>query len=128
MGDLLEQIINYIIAGNLATAKDVDIFKDYSPDEPGNCIIVYEYTGSRPAHMTDMSVRSIQIVCRNTKAVNAKSLAWQVYKLLYKEDKFITFGTRKCLIALRNTPVKTGVDEKNRLLWAFNVAITTNFD
>ena len=128
MGDLLEQIINHLIAGGFASAKDVDIFKDYSPEDPDNCIVVYEYNGSPVARGTNMNVRAIQIVCRNLKAKEAKLLSWNIYNYLYKQDYFIAFGARKCLIALRNTPIKTGVDEKNRLLWAFNLAITTNFD
>lgn len=128
MGDLLEDVIQYIIDANLANKKDVDIFKDYSPKEPDKCIIIYEYNGSAPADFTNMSVRSVQITSRAKTAKDAKLVSWQIYKALYKEDLNITLGTRKALIALRNTPIKIDVDEKNRYLWAFNVAITTNFD
>lgn len=128
MGDLLEDIINFIISAGLATKKDTDIFKDYSPKEPDKCIIIYEYAGSTPGVFTDLSVRSIQVVCRAKAAKDAKALSWLIYKALYKEDLNITLGARKALIALRNTPNKIDVDEKNRYLWAFNVAITTNFD
>ncbi len=128
MGDLLEDVIQYIIDAGLATEKDVDIFKDYSPKEPDSCTIVYEYNGSVPAMFTHTSVRSVQITSRAKSAKNAKLKSWQIYTALYKEDLNITLGVHKALIALRNTPIKIDVDEKNRYLWAFNVAITINFN
>lgn len=128
MGDLLDDIIQYIIANSLANKKDSDIFKDYSPKEPDNCIIVYEYAGSSPAPFTDISVRSIQIVCRAKDNKIAKPKCWSIYKLFHKEDLMIQLNARKCIIEMRNTPIKIGVDEQNRNLWAFNFALTTNLD
>jgi len=128
MGDLLGDVINYIIAGHLATKKDKDIFKDYSPKDPDSCICVYEYNGSAPALFTDMSVRSVQITVRARNSTEAKPKCWALYKLLRKEDLLIQLGNRKCIISTRNTPLKIGVDEKQRVIWAFNLGITTNFD
>lgn len=128
MGDLLNEIIEYIIASGFATAKDSDIFKDFSPKEPDEAVMVYEYNGSAPAPFTNTSVRSIQIVCRSKKNVEVKPKIWGIYKSFAEHGQFITLGQRKCLLALRNTPIKIGVDEKNRNLWAFNMGLTTNFD
>lgn len=128
MGDLLDDIINFIIAAKYATVKDVDIFKDYSPLSPDTCTSVYEYNGSGPGDFTDMSVRSIQVVCRAKSSASAKIANWNICKSLYSDDGFITIGSRKCIIAIRNTPIKIDVDEQERTLWAFNFALTTNFD
>jgi hypothetical protein len=128
MNDLLLDVINYIIAQGCATKKDVDIFKDYSPDSPDECVIIYEYNGSAPAPFTEVSVRSIQIVVRGFKSQACKALSWKIFKTLHPENKMMNIGTRKCIIANRNTPGKIGVDENRRYLYAFNLGITTNFD
>lgn len=126
--DLLNDIINVIIAEGYATQKDVDIFKDYSPSEPDACIIVYEYNGSPIGKFTDLSVRSIQIVVRSKMGQEAKILANTILKIFNPDTSMMTIGTRKCIIANRNTPIKIGVDDQDRKLYAFNLGITTNLD
>ena len=128
MADLLLDVINHIVGKGLATQKDKDIFKDYSPDTPDTCIIVYEYAGSPPAAFTTISVRSVQIVVRSIKSQMAKNLAWNTFSVLNPPDGVMPIEERMCIIANRNTPTKIGVDEKNRYLYAFNLGITTNFD
>ena len=128
MEDLLLSIINYIISHNLAQTKDVDIFKDYSPIEPDHCTIVYEYGGSASAPFTDVSVRSIQIVVRDKSSQVAKTASWKLLKLFQAPTQIMQIGQRTCIVTTRNTPIKLGVDEQNRYLYAFNLGITTNFD
>lgn len=128
MFELLQEIIQHIIDSGEATAKDVDIFKNFSPTEPDSCVCVYEYAGTAPGVFTNMSVRSVQITARAKKSNEAKLKLWSIYKSLYAEDSFITLGTRKCIITMRNTPIKIDVDNKGRTIWAFNMGITTNFD
>lgn len=128
MTDLLLEVINHIVSAQLANAKDVDIFKDYSPSSPDSCVIVYEYQGSAPAPFTDISVRSVQIVARAKNSQEAKAKAWSIYHIFHAEDNLITLNNQVRIIACRNTPIKIGVDELNRYLYAFNLGITTNFD
>ena len=123
---LLDNTIQYIIDNGLATAKDTDIFKEYAPKTPDDCTIVYEYNGSPPAMFTNMSVRSIQIVSRAKTQAVAKPQAWNLYKLFHQDSLQITLGTQKAIIKMRNTPIKIGVDELGRCLWAFNMALTIN--
>jgi hypothetical protein len=126
--DLLTDIITTIVSNGLAVQKDVDIFKDYSPENPDTCIIVYEYNGSPIGIFTDLSVRSVQIVVRNKIGQEAKKLADQVLKLFNPETGIMLIQSRTCVIANRNTPIKIGVDEHDRKLYAFNLGITTNLD
>lgn len=128
MGDLLDAIINFIIAAGKASVKDTDIFKEYASKDPNDVIILYEYAGSAPAPFTNMSVRSIQVVVRSKQSQTAKTKSWGLYNLFHKSDSFIIIGARKCLIEMRNTPIKIGVDSTDRILWAFNMALTTNLD
>lgn len=128
MNDVLLAIIDYLIAGGFAVAKDTDIFRDFTPELPDACVIVNEYAGSSPAPFTDMSVRSIQIEVRNKSQINGKTLCWSIYKSLYSDDNMITLNSRRCIIEMRNTPIKIFVDEHGRSVIAFNLALTTNFN
>ena len=128
MHDLLNDIIDMIIAQGLAKAKDVDIFKDFAPAKPDDIISIYEYAGTAPAVFTTTSVRSVQVCVRAKTNANGKKLCWDIYKAMYREDSLIDLGGKRCIIAMRNTPLKIDVDDKNRPLYAFNCAITTNFD
>jgi hypothetical protein len=121
---LLDNVISYLITEHVANAKDSDIFKDYAPKSPDDCIIVYEYQGTPPAMFTKTSVRNVQIVGRSKKNVIAKQLAWNCYNVMSHDDMNITLGGKQGLIAVKNTPVKIGVDEQGRMLFAFNMAIT----
>lgn len=126
--ELLDEVITHIIDNNLAKKKDTDIFKDYSPKSPDNCIIVYEYAGSGAGDWDDISVRSVQVVVRDKSIIAAKALSWKIFKILNPVGGLMTIGSRKVIVANRNTPIKIGVDDNNRNLVAFNLGITTNFD
>lgn len=126
--DVLELLIQYIIDQGLAKEQDEDIFKDYEPSEPDDCIIINEYAGSAIDQYSNMNVRSVQVVVRNNAGQNARILSWQLLKLLKPVDKIIELGTKKCIIENRNTPVKYKVDNLNRKYYAFNIGITINYN
>lgn len=126
---MLNDIINLIIASGLATKKDKDIFKDYVPKNADNCIIVYEYGGSGMAPFTDTSVRSIQIVVKSKESKFATEKINSIFKLFHSsESQFLTIGERACIIQCRNTPIKIGVDEQGKKMYAFNLGITATID
>ena len=126
--DLLLDIINHTISEGKATAKDVDIFKDYTPDSPDGCTIINEYNGSALPQFSDMSVRSIQVVVRDLKSVVAMGKAWELFSLFKPETSFSQIGTRTCIISMRNTPIKISTDEKTRVSYGFNMGITTKIN
>lgn len=123
---LVDNVIQRLIDDEICSKKDKDIFKEYAPKNPDDCIIVYEYAGSAPAYGTTVSVRSIQVVSRGKKQVTAKEKAWQAYRSLHQESLFLSIGNQRAIVQVRNTPIKIGTDEVNRTLFAFNVAITIN--
>lgn len=126
--ELIVDVINHIVAAGTAVGKDTDIFKDFTPATPDDVIGVFEYNGTGPAPFTDMSVRSVQITVRSKSANQARQKAWQIYKCLYSENGLATIGSRKCIVSMRNTPIKIDVDSQGRTIFAFNCGITTNFD
>ena len=123
--NFLDDVINLIISLGFATQKDVDIFKDYSPKEPHECMCVYEYEGSAPSRWAPVSVRSVQIVCRSKKRNTAKERSWKLYQELLKfHESIIQVGGTDCLLHLKNTPTLIDIDSMGRALVAFNLAIT----
>lgn len=123
--DLLEDLIEYIIHLSCATKKDVDIFKDFAPKLPHRCLCVYEYAGSKPSQWAPISVRSFQIVSRDKTKKVAREKAWELYqKLLPLHDDIITLGGVDGIISLRDTPYLIDIDNENRALVSFNLAIT----
>ena len=126
--DLLDDVIAFIIEAGHATRKDQDIFKDYMPATPDECISIFEYSGGVPAMFTQMSVRSIQVNVRAKKGALAKTKSQAIYKALYSEDLLQQIGNRRCILSMRNAPFKMMVDDKQRHVHTFNMAITTTID
>jgi hypothetical protein len=124
----LNDLVEYVCTTNPTYQKDVNIFPDILPDTPDACVAVFEYTSSPVVSFSQAAVRSFQVVIRDKSSRVAKVAIWSIYKSLFKEDLFIQIGTRKALVSMRNTPCKIDVDSQNRTLWAFNLALTIDFN
>lgn len=131
MASLLEDLVQYIITAGLATQSGQDIWYDFDPDEPAAVVVLNEYD-SRLSSSTgnDAGVRYVQITARNLQPTQAKNKAWLLYRLFLRpEDNITTLPNgRWCVMSPRQMPIKIRVDEKKRIVYGFNVAITTNFD
>lgn len=125
MYDLMLALINKTIDGGLATEKDKDIFKDYTPEDPNTCITIREYNGIPGPWYSEMGVRSIQIEVRSKKSQEALALIWQLYELHKPKEEISSIGDQKCIINMRSTPIKIGTDQNNRYQYSFNMGITT---
>jgi len=128
---LLQDIQTYIIAAHYATADGTDIFRDYTPDEPDNIIILNEYD-SVPSFYRGvmMGIRYVQIVVRNTSATTAKTKADALYHLFNDSEENILniTASRPAVITPKQMPFKITVDERQRVLYGFNLAIMTKID
>lgn len=121
---LLQQIATKLIDANLCEEIDVDIFTDFRPSNQDNIVVLSEYKGTGPAMFTNTSVRSVQVYVRNRKNMVAKEKIWKIYDLLHCLDGIITLDNKISIINIRNTPIKMGMDEKNRYEWVINLGIT----
>ncbi len=126
--DILQAIIDYLIDQGLATTKDVDIFKDYAPEDPDEIISIFEYNGSGVANYAEMSVRSIQVFVRAQTSAEARTKIWGLYYSMFRENLYITLADQVCLISMRNTPYKVQKDERGRVVFVFNCGITTSIN
>lgn len=126
MRDLLLEIIEYLVAEGMASEKDVDIFKDFTPDQPDTCLIVREYAGGPAPWYSEASQRSVQIVARSKSSQEAMQKAWAAYNKLKPDTSIVDYLGHPCIVHMRNTPVKTHKDERGRVIYAFNMGVITN--
>ena len=123
---LLEDIANILIDNNICTEIDTDVFCDFKPKEPNDIVSLSEYKGSKMDMFTNSSVRSVQLIVRNRRNSVAKEKIWEIYDLLYSQNSIIKLGNAISLLTIRHTPIKLGVDEKNRHEWVINMGVTYN--
>ncbi len=129
MADLLLDVINYLKLAGLVSGDGIDCFRDFSPPAPDSAVILNEY-GGNPSEASEAAVRSVQVVVRDVNAATAKSKSWQLFGALDRpEDRIIQLTAQRwCIILARQTPFKIGTDENSRVLWGFNLAMTTTRD
>lgn len=125
MYDLMLDLINKSIQENAAQEKDKDIFKDYTPESPDTCITIREYAGTPGPWYSEMGVRSIQVEVRSKSTQVGFQKIWELYNVFRPKEELSTIGEQVCIITMRNTPVKIGMDANNRHQYAFNMGITT---
>lgn len=131
MSLLLEDILTEFATQQLYSALGTDLFWDKMPDMPDRCLVVYEYTGLPEVPYEDAVHRSVQIVCRNVSTTLVKADIERVHDFLVTsldEAGRIDFNTRFAQVSIRQTPFKIDEDERNRVLFGFNIGITTSRD
>jgi len=129
MADLLLDIIDYLKAAGLVSGDGIDAFRDFAPEAPDSVVVLYEYAGV-VGFATAAVVRSVQVVARDGDAATAKQKVWAIFNVLDSPDDRILnlTATRWAVVEAKQTPFKIGVDESNRVLWGFNLGITTYRD
>ena len=128
---LLEDIVTYLSHLNLVKGDGVDTFRDFIPEGPDNIVILYEYAGDPASPYTDVVHRSIQVLVRNKSATQSKVLAEKIcdaFRLSNESLRIDFTPTRWGQVHIRQTPFKLKQDDKDRVLYVFNLGITTNKD
>ena len=129
---LLEDIVAYFTAKGLIEGDGVDAFRDFKPEMPDNIVSLHEYKGDPVSMYTDVVHRSVQIVVRNKSAVAAQDLAKKLCKALLDDmadNKRVDFTpTRWGQVHIRQAPYKFSQDESDRVLYGFNLGITTTME
>lgn len=123
MNPLLEQLEQHLIASGVT----VPIMLDTLMEKPDDAVAIYEYQGINALPQFAVSLRSIQIVVRAKTVAKATLLIGSIYNMFLTDDGIVTIGTMApCPVNLRQRPFKLKTDEKGRLLYCFNMGITTN--
>lgn len=129
---LLLDIVAFLVTHSNVTGDGVDAFRDFTPEEPDNIVVIHEYKGD-PASLYDDAVhRSVQISVRNKKADVARQKALEIFKTFrdaQNEDGKIVLTTERWgQVYLRQPPFFLKRDENSRTLYAFNIGITTTIE
>lgn len=98
-----------------------DIFLDYKPNSPNNCITVYNISAPVLSESSSLSVDQfgIQVAVRNILAETCQSITKDIFK------KFIGFGGEPLtaggetvsMTFVDTVPTSSGKDEKERAEW-----------
>jgi hypothetical protein len=125
---LLLDIVQYFVSLGLAEDDGVDCFRDFSPEDPDEVIVIYEYGSSAPTSFDALVKRSVQITTRSRDPDVAREKAIKLYNSLktYDQANRIDFTSSSWgQVTLRNAPFKIKIDENDRFVYGFNVGIAT---
>lgn len=125
--DMMEELVKGMIVAKLCEEMDKDIFVDYFPAEPDECIALIEYAGTGIAMYTDTSVRSVQVTCRGRNLYDTQQKCWKVFDYFNTHDNILRLPNCTVLVGLRQTPFRMSQDDKGRERWVFNMGITFTY-
>ena len=129
MASLLEDMIAYFTSLSIVEGDGIDSFRDFTPETPDNVLVLHEYAGGNVDNFIVEVHRSVQISVRDASASIAKSKAIQICTALKTPNLIVHFTpTRMGQVYIRQTPFKLGIDDKNRVTYAFNIGITTTIE
>lgn len=125
---LLYDMVQFFIDEGLCDEDGVDCFRDFSPEEPDDIVVLFEYGSSAVVSFDDMVQRSVQITTRSKDPDLAREKAIALYSCLkaHESAKRIDFtNDRWAQVSLRQTPFKIKIDDNDRFIYGFNVGIAT---
>jgi hypothetical protein len=129
---LLEDIGLFLVANNIATGDGIDIFRDFTPEQPDSLIALHEYNGDSASFYDSSVHRSIQVLSRDLNADAARQKTLDIFTAIPAAQSAIGIvhftSERWGQVFLRQPPFKLKVDENNRVYYAFNIGITTTIE
>jgi hypothetical protein len=107
-------------------AAAADIFFDFQPDEPNNCITLYNE--SAPAlpesQALAMDLWGLQVIVRNTSAAQARAKILAIHKAIIGLSGKVGTATVDDVYVV-TAPTTIGRDEKNRAEWSAHYTYRT---
>lgn len=131
MGKLLEDLAEWVISENIAVTVGTDIFLDFTPAQPAAVMVLKEYDSIlSPWKGNPVAVRYVQVLSRSTVPSEAKSKIDDLFNLFMDSEEEFTIipSGRTFIISPKQAPRKLAIDEEERHIFGFNMAITTNTD
>ncbi len=91
-----------------------DIFAGFMPDDPDNCIAIYQYAGNKPDLGQDLDTPGVQIVIRNSVLATALTKAKTVFDTLHEATWITSMESGKSYYYIEATgmPMQTASDKK----------------
>lgn len=128
---LLEDLVMYLTNLGLIHGDGVDTYRDFQPETPDDIVSLHEYKGDPISPYTDVVHRSVQIIVRSRRAVDAQALSIKLCKAFQASDETMRIDftpTRWGQVHIRQHPFKLTQDNSDRVHYCFNLGITTTTD
>lgn len=124
---MLKEIGTYLATQNVGTVG-TDIFLGLMPDQPDNCIALFEYAGSPPDLHWNGEYPGLQVRVRNKSYAAARAKIGEIAKELHGLYEQTLSGTRYLLIKARGSPEILKRDASNRIELVLNFEIIKERD
>ena len=124
---MLKGIGTYLQSQGIGTLG-TDLFLGLMPDQPDNCIALFEYAGSPPDLHWNGEYPGLQVRVRNKSYAAARTKIGEVAKKLHGLHEQTLFGTRYLLIKARGSPEVLKRDNNNRVELFVNFEIIKESD
>ena len=124
---MLTEIGAYLATQNVGTVG-TDIFLGLMPDQPDNCIALFEYAGSPPDLHWPGEYPGLQVRVRNKSYAAARTKIGEAMTALHGLHEQTLSGTRYLLIKARGSPEVLKRDNNNRVELFVNFEIIKERD
>ena len=124
---MLREIGAYLATKSIGTVG-TDIFLGLMPDQPDNCIALFEYAGSPPDLHWAGEYPGLQVRVRNKSYLAARIKIGEVIQKLHGLHEQELSGTRYLLIRARGSPEILKRDGNNRIEFFVNFEIMKESD
>jgi len=124
---VLKEIGTYLATKSIGTVG-TDIFLGLMPDQPDNCVTLFEYAGSPPDLHWAGEYPGLQVRVRNKSYAAARSKIGEVIEKLHGLHEQTLSGTRYLLIRARGSPEVLKRDASNRVELFVNFEIIKESD
>jgi hypothetical protein len=119
---VLAAISAYLATKNVGTVG-TDIFLGLMPDQPDNCVSLFEYAGSPPDLHWAGEYPGLQVRVRNKSYAAARAKIGEIAKELHGLHEQMLSGTRYLLIKARGSPEILKRDASNRVELVLNFEV-----
>ena len=124
---MLSDIGTYLKNQGVGT-PGTDMFLGLMPDQPDNCIALFEYAGSPPDLHWNGEYPGLQLRVRNKSYAAARTKIGEAMTALHGLHEQTLSGTRYLLIKARGSPEILKRDANNRVELFVNFEITKERD
>jgi len=111
---MLKEIGTYLQSQGIGTLG-ANLFLGLMPDQPDNCIALFEYAGSPPDLHWNGEYPGLQVRVRNISYAAGRAKIGEVAKKLHGLHEQNLSGTRYLLIKARGSPEVLKRDNNNRI-------------
>ena len=126
---LLELLIEYAVSKGVLVGDGEDSFRDFMPEVPDYVVVFHEYAGNPVSPFMDSVHRSVQVKVRDKSAAVAHDKAWELFSIFKSDTENLRvdfFDEAWGQVYVRQTPYKLSQDTSDRVIYCFNLGITTN--